>query len=663
VARLKNRLRSIKIAVATVSLGAASSSLADSTFTFPPVAAGVVTDAVIREASGLVASRISPNVLWTENDSGNPNEIFAIDPSGRLLGTYTLAGTTNKDWEDIAVGPGPTPDVSYIYLMESNSGKDPGRVYRIPEPPINAAAQAISPVTETLSGAQSHVFTFPAPDSEAMFVDPADGDIYLGSKESGITKIYQGTQAEFASSGATTLATPVATVPLNKGNGADITPSGNAIFVRNQGSTALLYPRSPGQTIAAALSNPSPISVHINGTDVEPNAESISFDSNGDNFFTISEGVDPTLYRYDRTSADAPVPAWSANASGNWSDFFNWTSGVPDSPGIVAAFGAAIQSPRTISINSAETAGAITFNNSGAAYTLAGAGSLTLLSSATPAAISVTAGSHTISAALILGSNLTISVATNAKLTLSGAISAAGKTVTINGPGTLALTSTSTLSGMAGNGATTINFTSGRMMLAGGAGAAANLGPFTIAAGATFDIADNELIFHYTSASPAADIRGYLVSGFNAGAWTGTGLDSSSAATDPNLLTGIGYFDSGSSVIVKYTYYGDNNLDGKVDTTDFQMLLDGLVATNASSWTMGDYTYDGHVGLGNDFNLFLRGYLSQGRVLGDLAPIVAEDTNLSGAQKAQLLALVPEPSAAVVVALMPVWMSRRWRRK
>ncbi len=66
-----------------------------------------------------------------------------------------------------------------------------------------------------------------------------------------------------------------------------------------------------------------------------------------------------------------------------------------------------------------------------------------------------------------------------------------------------------------------------------------------------------------------------------------------------------------TAVILRFTKYGDNNLDGVVDIgNDFAMLIDGLAATNASSWTQGDYTYDNKVDLGNDVNLFLRNYLS-----------------------------------------------------
>src|SRR5262245_26721432 len=69
---------------------------------------GTLLNSAIKEASGIAASRMNANVLWTFNDSGNPNQIFPITSAGANLGTYTLTGTTNVDWEDIAVGPGPT---------------------------------------------------------------------------------------------------------------------------------------------------------------------------------------------------------------------------------------------------------------------------------------------------------------------------------------------------------------------------------------------------------------------------------------------------------------------------------------------------------------------------------------------------------------------------
>ncbi len=182
---------------------------------------------------------------------------------------------------------------------------------------------------------------------------------------------------------------------------------------------------------------------------------------------------------------------------------------------------------------------------------------------------------------------------------------------------------------------------------------------------------NNDLILNYSGASPVGTIRGYLVSAFNQGAWNGAGLASSSA--NPSSLTALGYADvsnttfdgqtiSGSAIIVKFTYYGDSNLDGKVDTTDFQMFLDGLVATSGSSWSQGDYTYDGHVDLGNDFTLFLASYLRQGNALGDLAPLILADSQLTNIQKSTLLSAVPEPSAAMLV-LVGGYVAAKSRRR
>jgi autotransporter-associated beta strand protein len=183
----------------------------------------------------------------------------------------------------------------------------------------------------------------------------------------------------------------------------------------------------------------------------------------------------------------------------------------------------------------------------------------------------------------------------------------------------------------------------------------------TLGPGGSLDLSSNSLTVS-TATTPSSTIVGYLKSGFNAGLWNGVGINSSAAHNNAASLTALGYLDDGANVTIKYTYYGDDNLDGKVDATDFQMLLDGLVAPSATSWTQGDYTYDGRVDLGNDFNLFLTGYLNQGGALGELAPLISE-SNLSAAQKAQLQAVVPEPALGLAgaAALLALKCTRRRR--
>jgi hypothetical protein len=84
---------------------------------------------------------------------------------------------------------------------------------------------------------------------------------------------------------------------------------------------------------------------------------------------------------------------------------------------------------------------------------------------------------------------------------------------------------------------------------------------------------------------------------------------------------------------------------------------------SASSWSSGDYTYDGKVDIGNDFYLFLISYLNQGGSLGALAPLVAGDQQLSAIQQQQLLSVVPEPaSTGVLAATLIIPLARRRRR-
>jgi hypothetical protein len=53
--------------------------------------AGVVQNDQIREASGIVASRQNPGVLWVHNDSGDSARVFAINEKGEFLARASLA--------------------------------------------------------------------------------------------------------------------------------------------------------------------------------------------------------------------------------------------------------------------------------------------------------------------------------------------------------------------------------------------------------------------------------------------------------------------------------------------------------------------------------------------------------------------------------------------
>jgi hypothetical protein len=80
----------------------------------PPRQLGALQDSAINESSGIVASRTTPGVYWTHNDSGDGPYIYALDEHGARRGTWRVKGASARDWEDIAAGRGPQSGSSYL---------------------------------------------------------------------------------------------------------------------------------------------------------------------------------------------------------------------------------------------------------------------------------------------------------------------------------------------------------------------------------------------------------------------------------------------------------------------------------------------------------------------------------------------------------------------
>lgn len=54
----------------------------------------------LKEVSGICYDATN-NLIWTLEDSGNENEIYALDNQGKILRTIKLEDIQNTDWEDI----------------------------------------------------------------------------------------------------------------------------------------------------------------------------------------------------------------------------------------------------------------------------------------------------------------------------------------------------------------------------------------------------------------------------------------------------------------------------------------------------------------------------------------------------------------------------------
>lgn len=114
-------------------------------------------DAPNSEISGLAASRTSPGVLWAHADSGDSPRCFVLSDTAQRLGTFNLTGATHTDWEDIDIGPGPEPGISYVYIGDigdNGTSRCNVQVYRFPEPAVYTrfAASPISKIFQTPPG-------------------------------------------------------------------------------------------------------------------------------------------------------------------------------------------------------------------------------------------------------------------------------------------------------------------------------------------------------------------------------------------------------------------------------------------------------------------------------------------------------------------------------
>lgn len=154
----------------------------------PPSTIATIKEKSISESSGLVASRSTPGVYWTHNDSGDGPFIYAFDTHGDSRGIFRVTGAQARDWEDIAAGPGPQANKSYLYIGDigdNNKTRDEVIVYRVVEPTLNAATQKQTKARPGSTGAAETIrLKYPdgKHDAEALLVHPTSGNIYIVTK-------------------------------------------------------------------------------------------------------------------------------------------------------------------------------------------------------------------------------------------------------------------------------------------------------------------------------------------------------------------------------------------------------------------------------------------------------------------------------------------------
>lgn len=285
----------IALSLARVSLAAADP--CDPKFA-PAVVHGYVTNPVLREISGITASRLNPGVFYVHNDSGNGPQVYAINTQGQHLATINVGTWGARDWEDITVGPGPVDGVNYLYVgeMGDNYAQWPKYyVLRMPEPQVNSTQPA---VTNTINNYDVLTYVFPdgPRDAETLMVDPLTKDIFIVSKRETPVRLYRMPYPQ-ATTGTNVLQF-IGTINASWAVGGDISASGYEILVKEP-SRVLHWCRQAGQTIGQAMTNSNP---KVLPCATEPQGESVTWTLDGNGYYTISEGTSQPLYFYARTN-------------------------------------------------------------------------------------------------------------------------------------------------------------------------------------------------------------------------------------------------------------------------------------------------------------------------------------------------------------------------
>ena len=284
----------------------ASDAQADApTLVCPTFAAGVVVGTIgvtaLAETSGLVESRRSKGVLWLHDDAGAAARLFAVGRDGVLVGTFDLVGARAEDWEDIAIGPGPTAGVPYLYvgdIGDNDEKRASVQIYRVAEPAIGSTP-ASQPVA--LDGVDRITLVYPdgAHNAETLLVDPLTADVFIVTKSTkGDSRVFRAPAPLAAGAAVTMKDTGVAlrfgVPPLGgdeRATAGDISVRGDKIVVRTR-SSAFLWRRSEGQTVTQAMTGvPCPVPLRT-----EPQGEAFGFAADDSGYYTTSEGKGEPIY-------------------------------------------------------------------------------------------------------------------------------------------------------------------------------------------------------------------------------------------------------------------------------------------------------------------------------------------------------------------------------
>jgi hypothetical protein len=279
----------------------------DPSIIFSPVAEKhIIEDPAILEASGLAASCADPNFLWIVNDSGAEPDIHLITTDGKSRGKVRVSKAINSDWEDLASFK--LDGKSYLLVADAgdnNAIRNTYQLFILLEPSLPKEGKNLDAVVNVAWQIEFQYEDGPR-DCESVAVDTAAEKIILISKRTKPPEIYElplrptkNIKSLTANKiGQTQVESPAGkAIPFgDQPCGLDINSDQSLATVVTYYSV-FLFPRKPTESWAEAFSH-KPITLKPHKL---PQAESIAFSRDGKTIFTITEGKNSPILRYQRS--------------------------------------------------------------------------------------------------------------------------------------------------------------------------------------------------------------------------------------------------------------------------------------------------------------------------------------------------------------------------
>lgn len=256
-------------------------------------------DPAIDESSGLAASRVTPGLLWTHNDSGGAPVLYAVDPATGATRAELRLDVEARDWEDLAAGPGPDGRPSlFVGDIGDNTAEHPSvTVHVVPEPDLAPGAT----VTAETPTTYRFVYEDGPHDAETLLVHPATGRIAIVTKDlSGRAGVYLAPESPdpvsenlltFAATARFTIPEdasdsqgPIGRLGYYLATGGDVSPDGTRVVVRSYGE-AREWPVVDGDLAAAFAIEPT-----VTPLPDAPQGEAITYTLDGAWLVASSEG-------------------------------------------------------------------------------------------------------------------------------------------------------------------------------------------------------------------------------------------------------------------------------------------------------------------------------------------------------------------------------------